>query len=114
MQYRKIRIEAPPTGQDTGYGTPTGAWTTFATLWAEVQEVLPSKGESIAEGIRIAQRPARIRTRSYVDGITSDMRVVLLDRGDRLLKILTPPVELGRRAGLEFMAADFSTAGNAA
>jgi head-tail adaptor len=111
---RRIRIESPPTAQDANYGTPSGDWTTVhASLCASVQEVLPSKGEGAADGIRLAERPARIRMR-YVTGITSAMRVVYLDRGNRAMKILTPPVELGRKDGLEFMVADFSTSGNAA
>lgn len=109
---RRIRIEQQGTTTDATYGPQPGSWTTFATLWANVQEVLPSRGESIAEGIRIAERPARVRTR-YVSGITSAMRVVYLDRGDRVMKIITPPVEIGRKQGLEFFVADYSTAGDA-
>ncbi|HEY0823060.1 MAG TPA: head-tail adaptor protein, partial [Ramlibacter sp.] len=77
------------------------------------QEVLPSRGESTAGGINIAERPARVRTR-YVEGITPAMRVVYLDRDERVMKILTQPVEIGRRQGLEFMVADFTTSGDAA
>lgn len=106
---RFIRIEAPSL-VDTDYGPQPGPWTPFKTMRAEVQEVLPSKGESATEGIRIAERPARVRTR-YVEGVTGAMRVVYLDRGDRLMKITSPPVEIGRREALEFMVADFSTSG---
>lgn len=110
---RRIRIEQQGTTTDATYGPQPGSWTTYATLWATVQEALPSRGERLAEGVRIAERPARVRTR-YVEGITSAMRIVYLDRGNRVMKILTPPVELGRRQGLEFMAADYSTSGDAA
>lgn len=109
---RRIRIEQQ--GTATGdYGPQPGAWTTFATVWAQVQQTLPSKGESLADGIRIADRPARVRIR-YLPGLTSAMRVVELDRGDRVSKILTPPAEMGRREGMEFMMAEYSTAGDAA
>lgn len=107
---RRIRIEVNTPTTDANYGTPVASWSTFATLWANVQEVLPSKSEGQSEAIRIAQRPARVRTR-YVTGITSDMRVIYLDRSDRVMQILTPPVEMGRKEGLEFMVADYSTAG---
>lgn len=110
---RRIRIEQQGTTTDAVYGPQPGSWTTFATLWANVQEMLPSRGERVAEGIRIAERPARVRTR-YVEGITSAMRVVYLDRSNRVMKILTPPVELGRKDGLEFMVADFSSSGEGA
>ena len=50
----------------------------------------------------------------YRSDITSDMRLVHLSRGNRLMKIISPPVELGRRQGLELMAADYSTEGQGA
>jgi head-tail adaptor len=109
---RRIRIEQRSTTQDSTYGTLAATWTTVGTFNANVEEVLPSKGESLSQGFNIAERPARVRMR-YVDGITAAMRVIYIDRGNRVLKILTPPVELGRRAGMEFMVADFSTSGNA-
>lgn len=108
---RRIRIEQRAT-VDGDYGPQPGDWTTFATVWANIQETLPSRGETQAQGIRIAERPARVRIR-YLDGVNSAMRVVWLDRGNRLLKILTPAAELGRRDGMEFMVADFSTQGEA-
>lgn len=109
---RRIRIEQQGTTTDAVYGPQPGSWTTFATLWANVQEVLPSRGESVQEGIRMAERPARVRTR-YVSGVTSAMRVVYLDRGNRVMKIISQPVEIGRKQGIEMMVADFSTAGDA-
>lgn len=110
---RRLRIERPTTSKDATYGSAVLTWTTVATVWANVQEMLPSRGERLAEGINIAERPARVRIR-YRSDITSDMRVVDLDRGDRLMRIQTQPVEVGgRRRELEFMAADFSAQGSA-
>lgn len=108
---RRIRIEQRSVTQDPEYGTEVVQWVEFATVWANVQEVLPSRSESLSEGIRIAQRPARVRMR-YMTGVDSSMRLVYLDR-DRVMKIVTPPVEMGRKDGLEMMAVDFSTAGDA-
>lgn len=110
---RRIRIEYKVSTQDANYGTEVITWTEFATVWAQIQEVLPSKGESQIEAIRIAERPAKVRIR-YLAGVTSDMRVVYLDRSNRLMKILTPPAEIKRRAFLEFMASDYSTQGDGA
>lgn len=93
----------------------TGAWTyTWADLasnpheLAEVQDVLPSRAESVADGINIQRRPARIRT-LYRDDITSDMRVKI---GDRVLEIVAGPAELGRREGLEMVCEELSTQGD--
>ena len=113
---RKIQIIAPPTGQDAEYGTPTGDWVVVCTPWAWIQDELPSKEtkrESNDGGIRVGERPTRIRIRWRSD-ITADMRIVLTDRGNRLLKIVSGPAEFENRWGLEMMAVNFSTEGDAA
>lgn len=107
---RRIRIESKTVVQDPDYGTETITWATFATVWANVQDVLPSKSEGQSSGILIAERPARVRIR-YLAGITSDMRVVELDRDNRVMKIIAGPAELGRREGIELMVAEYSTQG---
>lgn len=109
----RLRIERKVITPHPDFGTEVITWAALATVWAEVQEVLPSKGEDQASGIRIAERPARIRMR-YRSDVTSDMRLVHISRGNRLMKIIAPPVELGRRQGLEIMAADYSTEGQGA
>ena len=110
---RRIRFEAPPTGQESDFGTPDGIWTPVATVWAWIEDVLPSRAETSASDIRVGQKPTCIRTR-YRGDITSAMRIVLIDRGDALLKIVSGPAELGRKGGLEMMAVEFSSQGDAA
>lgn len=85
-------------------------WQPVATVWAEVQDALPSRAERLSEGMTMAARPARIRMR-YRDDITSDMRIIY---GNRVMQITAGPAELGRREGLELMAEDYSTAGGGA
>jgi len=106
---RRIRIErkARPGGRGKA-GQET--WEPVATVWAQVTDALPSRGERLSEGMTMAARPARIRMRFRAD-ITSDMRVVY---GDRIMQITAGPAELGRREGLELMAEDYSTAGGGA
>lgn len=119
----RIRIERP-VADDSFDGAGSGAWPLVAEVWAEVQDMLPSRGEKIADGLNIATRPARVRIRHRRD-ITSDMRVqigrnvrnaegVLVWQTDRTAQIITPPITVGDRDGLEFMIEDYSTAGNAA
>lgn len=94
-----------------GYGkTGQGDWLDVATVWAQVQDALPSRGERLADGLTIASRPSRVRIRYRAD-ITSDMRILF---GDRVMKIMGPPAELGHREGLEMMAQDYSTMGASA
>ena len=110
---RRITIEVKTTTVDSEYGTETVAWTTFAArISAQVQDVLPSKSESAADGLVIATRPARIRIR-YVKNITSDMRLILHGATDRTMQIIAGPAELGRREGIELMAVEYSTQGGA-
>ena len=106
---RKIVIEHRAETQDDTYGTPVVSWVPFATVWAEVQDMLPSRGDRVVEGVSITQRPARIRM-LYRDGITSDMRIRY---GSRLLKIVAGPAELGRREALEIVAEEFTPQGDA-
>ncbi|MFA5900347.1 MAG: phage head closure protein [Hyphomicrobium sp.] len=105
---QRIRIDSKQVTTDANYGTQTVTWATFATVWAWVQDVLPSKAESQSNGLLLSKRPARIRIR-YLAGITTDMRVVLLDRGNRVLQIVSGPAELGRKEGIEIMAEQYTT-----
>lgn len=95
---------------DSFNGAGKESWAPVATVWAQVQDVLPSRAERIAEGLSIANRPARIRMR-YRDDITPDMRII---HGSRVMQIFAGPAELGRQDGLELMAEDYSTAGDGA
>jgi head-tail adaptor len=115
---RRVRIERPVAGpgfDDAG----NGEWAPVATVAANVQDALPSHGERLADGLNASARPARIRIRFRRD-VTSSMRFcVLRQQGvdevvDRILQIVSGPAELGERVGLEFMAEEYSPAGNTA
>lgn len=106
---RRIRIERP-VADNSFDGAGSGSWAPVATVWANVQDALPSRGERLADGINVAARPARVRMR-YRSGITSDMRFVM---GDRIMQIVSGPAELGRRETFEFMVEEYSPAGNPA
>lgn len=90
------------------YGTSTTEWTTFATVWAEVQDVLPSRAERVADAIDIGRRPSRIRMRYRTD-VTSAMRFRLSD--NRELRIVAGPAVLGHKDGIEFMAEQVTSEG---
>lgn len=105
----RIRIERKIVTSDPFYGAETVIWAEFATVWAEVQDVLPSRAERLADSIVIANRPARIHIR-YLAGITADMRVII---GTRVLQIVSGPAEIGRRKGIELIAEQYSSAGEA-
>lgn len=106
---RRVTIEKRQTTKDPNYGTSVVSWVTHGKAWAQVRDVLPSKGESVDDNVNLRRRPARIRMR-FREDITSDMRIV--HRG-RALEIVSGPVELGRREAIELMVQEFSTSGDA-
>ncbi|WP_416464915.1 head-tail adaptor protein [Sphingomonas sp. VDB2] len=106
---RRIKIQRP-VADNSLKGAGSGRWKDVATVFAEVQDVLPSRGEQVSEGMTTARRPARVRM-LYREGLTPDMRFVM---GDRIMQIIGGPAELGFREGLEFMVEDYRPAGNPA
>ena len=107
---RQIDIERP-IADDSLDGAGSGAWGKVAEgIWAQVKDLLPPRGERQDGGTTTATRSARVRMR-YRDDVTSDMRFVM---GGRKMAIVSGPVEIGRREGLEFNVEDYRPAGNAA
>lgn len=106
---RRIRIERPVADSSLD-GAGSGSWALLAEVWAEVRDVLPSRGERLEGGFNLAARPARVRIR-YRDDVTPDMRFVM---DGRVMQIVSGPAELGRRDGLEFMVEEHRPAGNGA
>ncbi len=112
---RRVRIEEPAAGEDL-MDAGADTWATVADTRVSIQDTLPSRGERLADGLRVTTRPARVRMR-YRSDLTAAMRLVLLryDAGaaawvpaDRVMQITTVPAELGRRDGLEMMVEDYS------
>lgn len=103
----RLVIERRTTTADPAYGSAVEVWSVFKRLRGEVQDLLPSRGESIAEGINVASRPCRIRIR-HRDDITSDMRVRI---GTRTLRIVTMTADINRGRDIEFVAEEVTTAG---
>lgn len=107
---RRITIERPG-AVATPYGPQPGGWVlVVARAPAQVLDALPSKDETVKEGLAQATRPARLRMR-YMRGITSDMRVILHDETDQLFQIVGGPAEIGRREWLEMTIEQYSTQG---
>lgn len=105
----RIVIERPMA--NTGFtGAGSGTWERVAEVAAEVQDVLPSRGERMAEGINLATRPARVLIRPR-DGLSSAMRFVM---GARIMQIVAGPARNEKLGALEFMVEDYSTAGTGA
>lgn len=104
---RRVTILTRAETIDPTYGTKQVAWTPLATVWANIQDIVPSRGERLADGIEIANRPCRVRLRYRTD-VNSTMR---LQYGNRQLRIITQPAELGFKDGIEFIAESLTTEG---
>lgn len=111
---RTVQIRSRSRSQSASDGSYSDSWSTMATVWAEVQDILPSRAESITEGVNIARRPCRVRF-YYRDDVTPDMLFRVLGRapeeGDRDLRIIAGPAELGFRHRVEFVAEDLTSEG---
>ena len=104
-----IRIERP-VADDSFDGAGSGSWELVDEVWAGVVDMLPSRGEKLAEGINVATRPARVRMRIR-DDITGNMRFVM---GNRIMQIIAGPAVIRQRSGVEFMVEEYSSAGSGA
>lgn len=105
----RIVIERPVADTSFG-GAGSGAWERVAEVAAEVQDVLPSRSERLAEGINLATRPARVLIRPR-EGLTPAMRFVM---GARIMQIVAGPARNESLGALEFMVEDYSAPGGGA
>ena len=106
---RQVTILAGTTSPDPVYGTPVKTWAPLATVSAQVQDVLPSRGDRLSEEMVITRRPARVRMRWRED--VSQANRVEIDGVQ--MRIVAGPAMLGRREGLEIMVEELSTEGEA-
>lgn len=104
---RRITFEERQTTQDATYGTQMVTWADVVTVWAQVQDILPSRAEGVESNINMSRRPCRVRIR-FREDLDSTMRI---DFNGRKLRIVSGPVEMGRREALEFVAEEMTTEG---
>jgi SPP1 family predicted phage head-tail adaptor len=107
---RRITIQRPAVVVDPVYGPQDSGWEDLlpVRIPANKKDDLPGNTESVQNGLRLSNSPARIRIR-YRNDITSDMRVIVHDENDRIYQISSTPAEIGRREWLEFTVARYSS-----
>jgi len=105
---RRVLIEYPAASQDPIFGTPTITWTTLDTVWANVQDALPSRSEAVQQGLAVARNQTRIRYR-YRSDVTSAMRVTVQGAVTRVLQIVGGPATIGRNEWSEIMCEAISS-----
>lgn len=79
------------------FGGVVETWEDFATVWASKRDVKASEHFKAAQVIAVGTTVFHVRWRN---DITPDMRLVFEDQEYDIM----PPMELGRRDGLEIMA----------
>jgi SPP1 family predicted phage head-tail adaptor len=82
--WTRVRIEQPTTAPNE-VGEPVLTWSTFATVWADVDSLSSRETQRYAETVGFMTHRVRIR---YLDGLTSAMRVVYRDRTLEIGQIL--------------------------
>jgi SPP1 family predicted phage head-tail adaptor len=107
---RFIRLEERVVTKDPDYGSEVVSWATYKECWASVTDITSRNQESTNSDLRLLKRPCKVVVR-FDANIDSTMRIVMLDRNDRVLQIVTKPAELGRREAMEFMAEDYNVYG---
>lgn len=110
MCNEKVTIERR-VAPDPTYGTPTDTWEVVASrYWANLQDELPSRGESVTNGLRTNVQRTRLRMRKN-PAITTEMRVTLHSRDDRKMQIISGPALLDDRIHCEWMLEGYSSDG---
>lgn len=118
---RRATFERRAVTQDAVYGTDVITWVPVAYLpgspqiaekfWVELQDALPSRSESVKQGLAQARNQTRLRMRWRAD-IDSSQRVTVHGDSDVVYQVVAGPAEIGgRKRGLELMLEKYTTAG---
>lgn len=101
-----VRFEKQVETPNTEYGGSDISWATHLECFADLTDITTRNQESTMSDLRQMKRPCSLVVR-YNDTIDSTMRVIVLDRSNRLLQIVSKPAEIGRKEGLEMMCQDY-------
>lgn len=99
----QVSIEHLVAIKDPVYGTKIPDWLPLHDhFWANVQDVLPSRGEATANGLTVGVTRTRLRIRG-AEGVDMAMRVKLHSRGDKVMQIIAGPARLDDGVHDEFL-----------
>lgn len=103
---RQILVERQTKTTDATYGTDVVTWEPLSYLagspavgerfWAELQDEMPSRSESIRQGASVSRNAVRCRLR-WRDDIDSSMRVTVYGDSNTVYSIVGGPAEVGGR-----------------
>lgn len=108
---RWVSIDYKSVTQDATYNTDVPDWQLLEKVQAEVQDVMPSRSESVRQGLAVARNQVRLRMR-WRNDITSDMRITVHGDTDVLYQIIAGPAEIeGRKRFIEMVLERYTTEG---
>jgi SPP1 family predicted phage head-tail adaptor len=105
---QRLTIEKPSVAQDASFGAESVTWSTLATVWGKVADVVNTRRggeETVEQNVRVRSSLTQITIR-YRSDVTTDMRIQWTARG-RTLQIVGM-AELGRRDGLQLSCEQFT------
>jgi head-tail adaptor len=113
-----IEIQYQHTTQDSTYGTEVINWlplvvepgspTVAAPVFADWQDVMPSRSEAVKQGLDVARNQSRVRI-PYRGDVDSSMRIVRKGTPDVVYSIVGGPAIIGRREQLEMVVERYSS-----
>lgn len=107
LNYR-CRIEYKLVTRDATYGTEVVTWTTLATRWCSINDMLPRHGEALRTDLAFNINRSRIRMRHCTD-VNSSMRFAISRPTEAIYQIVSGPAEIGNKAGVEFIVEQVSS-----
>lgn len=106
---RSISIETLLEEENTTYGGKTSKWVLhIGPIPAEMIDLLPSRSESVRNGLEVARDRVRVRMRYRTD-IEPDMRIIAHGGTDRAYQIVSGPVVIGKNQYLELICEKFTS-----
>lgn len=102
-----VSVEYKGEEQEQVFGTKETDWLRLCQGYAEFQDMLPSRSESVLQGTRLARDQVRVRM-AYRSDITREMRIVAHRGTDEVYQIVGGPAMLGRKEAVELVCERFS------
>lgn len=119
----QVTIEKPAETKDATYGSALPDWEPLVMVegspeeaerfWAMIRDALPSRQESVRQGLEQAKSQVVCRIR-YRSDVTSAMRVTLHLDTNVVYQIIGGPAEVGRKDWIEMVLERYSSTGGAA
>lgn len=97
----KCLIERKSVTQDSQFGTEIVTWVTVAETRCSIEDVPPSRAETVANNLAASSQRSIVQMRFRTD-VDSSMRFTVNRPASVTYQIIAGPAEIGIREGVEF------------